>query len=55
MKTNELTEDQREKINHKAYANVLEENGCTLPDDTYYIKCYNFWNNIQNPGAYLDV
>ena len=35
--------DERERLNHQAYKDVLDCVGPSYPDDEVYMCCYRFW------------
>lgn len=41
------TEETKEKLNFKAYNDVIEHKDPSFPDNIYYMTCYHFWKSIQ--------
>lgn len=45
---------EKEKLNHQAYEDVMENNDPSLPDNEYYMSCYRSWFAISPYNDYLD-
>ena len=46
FKEKPLSETEKESLNSKAYDDVLMMKKPSLPENNYYIECYNFWSSI---------
>lgn len=38
-----ISEEERERLNHEAYMDILDLNPPRYPNDQYYMSCYTFW------------
>ena len=42
----------KDELNNLAYCDVLEDKKASMPDNEYYMKCYDYWNFLKKTMPY---